>query len=103
MDFITDTIAWVVSAPFICLGWLIVGFLAGALARRIMGSPDRNFISDIVLGIIGAVVGGFLASMFLDMPTGGLPLVIANLVIAVIGACVVIAVRNAIIGRPRRA
>lgn len=87
MDFIGDIIA----APFICFGWIIVGILAGAIARSIMRSGNRPFWSDLVLGLIGALVGGLLASLFgLYRPDDGLGLVLANLIIATVGAMIII-------------
>lgn len=87
MDFIGDIIA----TPFICFGWIIVGILAGALARSIMRAGNRPFWSDMVLGLIGAVVGGLIASLLgLYKPDDGLELVLANLMIATIGAMIVI-------------
>lgn len=96
MDFIGD----IVSAPFICLGWIIVGAIAGSLARSIMKSGDRSLISDIILGIIGAFVGGLLAGIVGLGPSedaGGLGLVLVNLVIATVGAMILIGIRRAIL------
>jgi len=84
-----DFLASLVFSPFICLGWLIVGFVAGTLARRIMDRRDKSFIMDILLGIAGAVVGGFLVGIFLPdsfLPDRGLALFIANLFVATGGA-----------------
>ncbi len=47
--------------PIICIGWIIVGAIAGGLARQLMGSKDQPFINDVVLGLVGSVVGGFVA------------------------------------------
>ncbi len=89
-DFIGDLLRATICGPFICIGWLIVGAAAGALARTIAGGGG-NLITNMVLGLIGAIVGGILASIFrIDLPGGGIALVIANLVIATIGAVVVI-------------
>lgn len=91
MDFIGD----IISAPFICLGWIIVGAIAGSLARTIMRSGDRPFIMDLILGIAGAFVGGLLAGLVGLAPgddAGGLGLVLANLVIATIGAILLIGI-----------
>lgn len=93
MDFITALIA----SPFICLGWIIVGAAAGALARYFMGSPDQSFFSDMILGIIGAFFGGFVAGLLGLAPganTAGIELVVVNLVVATIGAMILIAVRR---------
>lgn len=42
------------------LGWLIVGFVAGGLARVVTGSEKRGCLGTIVVGIIGALIGGGL-------------------------------------------
>ena len=94
---IADAISWIVSAPFIILGWIIVGAIAGEFARRMTGSPDESFLSDLGLGIIGAIVGGFIAGILgLGLPSGGLPLVIANLFVATIGAAILIVIHRAV-------
>lgn len=93
-----DFIGSLVASPFICIGWIIVGAIAGSLARSLTGSRDASFVSDLILGLIGAVIGGILAG-FLGLgpsPTArGLELVIINLVIATIGAAVLIGLRRA--------
>ena len=91
MDFIND----VISAPFICLGWIIVGAIAGALARGIMRSSNEPLISDIILGIAGAFFGGFIAGILGMDPTAetsGITEVIVNLIIATIGAMILIGI-----------
>lgn len=40
------------------LAWLVVGFLAGALARWVTGSPRRGCLATIAVGIVGAFIGG---------------------------------------------
>lgn len=97
MDFITGIFA----SPFICLGWIIVGAIAGALARSLTGATDKPFIQDLILGILGAIVGGFLAGFFMGpelFRESGLTLVLVNLVVATIGAVVLILIRRAITG-----
>ena len=98
MDFIGD----ILSAPFICVGWIIVGAIAGALARSIMRSQDAPFFSDLILGIAGAIIGGFVASLLgvCPRPTDtGLTLVLINLVIATVGAAVLLAIGRAFMRR----
>jgi len=95
MDFIGD----ILSAPLICVGWIIVGAIAGALARTIMRSQDAPFFSDLLLGIAGAIIGGFIASLIGlgPRPTDtGLTLVLINLVIATVGAAVLLALKRAL-------
>lgn len=86
--------------PIICIGWLIVGAIAGTLARQIMKSSDAPLINDIVLGLIGSVIGGFIAGLLgIGRPDGGIERVIINLVISVIGAVIVIYIGRMIRGR----
>lgn len=95
MDFVGDIIA----APFICIGWIIVGAIAGSLARSITSSPDMPIIYDILLGIAGAFTGGVLAALFgvgPDEGTSGIALILVNLVIATVGAIVLIGLRRAV-------
>ena len=95
MDIITDILA----APFVCVGWLIVGAIAGALAHSVMKS-SAPLIGDIILGLLGALVGGFLVGLLrLYRPEGGLDGVIASLVVATIGAIILIAAGRLFTGR----
>ena len=68
--------------------WLVVGVAAGWLASNIMGSR-RGVIEYGLLGIVGAVVGGFLFSA-LDL--GGSSNILGQIVIATVGAVLVLAV-----------
>jgi uncharacterized membrane protein YeaQ/YmgE (transglycosylase-associated protein family) len=102
MDLVVDSILWFLKSPFICFGWLVIGFFAGSLARRIMGSDDKPFISDVLLGILGAVIGGWIVGGLTDMPSGGLSLVCANLIVATFGASLLIGLGNLLSGRPRK-
>ena len=94
-DFVTE----LVKSPFICLGWIIVGALAGAIAHSIMKSRG-SLVGDIILGLIGALVGGFVMGLIgIGKPDGGLMLVIVNLIIATVGAVILIAVGRIIRGQ----
>jgi len=72
---------------------IIIGALAGLIAEKIM-KFDTGLVMNIVLGILGAVVGNFLLGMF-GMMLGG---VIGQLIVAVAGACLLIYVYRAIKG-----
>ncbi len=97
-----DFISAMVTSPFICIGWIIIGAIAGALARSLTGASDKPFIQDLILGILGAIIGGFIAG-FLMGPNifreNGLTLVLINLVVATIGAVILIMIRRAVTGR----
>ena len=88
-DFIGDLL----SAPFICLGWIIIGALAGGLARYFTRSEDEPFIADLLLGLLGALVGGLLAGLIGFAPregTFGLERVLVNLALSTVGAAILI-------------
>jgi uncharacterized membrane protein YeaQ/YmgE (transglycosylase-associated protein family) len=75
--------------------WIIVGLVAGALAKLIMpGDDPGGFIITILLGIAGALVGGFLASL-IGIGGGG---IIWSIIIATIGAIILLAIYRAVAG-----
>jgi uncharacterized membrane protein YeaQ/YmgE (transglycosylase-associated protein family) len=76
------------------IAWLILGLIAGFIASRIVNKAGEGFVVDIVLGIVGAIVGGFLFSFFGAGGVTGLNLY--SLLVAVIGAIVVLVVYHAI-------
>lgn len=71
------------------LVWLAVGAIAGILARKIIGgTAPFGIIGDMILGLAGGVVGGYLMALAgLGNTTGGL---IATIVTATVGAVVII-------------
>ncbi len=99
MSSISDFIGALVKSPFICLGWIIIGALAGGLAHSVMKSRG-GLIGDIILGLVGALVGGFVLGLLgIGKPDGGLTLIIVNLVIATVGAVILIALGRLIRGQ----
>jgi uncharacterized membrane protein YeaQ/YmgE (transglycosylase-associated protein family) len=79
------------------LAWLILGLIAGFIASKIVNKSGAGVIIDIVLGIVGAFVGGFLFTFFGAAPVTGLN--IYSIIVAIIGAIVVLAIYHAIAGR----
>jgi uncharacterized membrane protein YeaQ/YmgE (transglycosylase-associated protein family) len=79
------------------LSWIIIGLIAGWLAGVIMKGSGYGVLSDIGLGIIGALVGGFLAGAIFGIPFTGFSLL--SLVVALAGAIIVVAIVRAL---PRR-
>ena len=79
------------------LAWIVLGLLAGWLAGMLMRGGGYGLIGDIVLGILGAIVGGWLTGQLLhqDMVSG---LNLESLIVAVIGAVVLIAVSRLFTG-----
>jgi uncharacterized membrane protein YeaQ/YmgE (transglycosylase-associated protein family) len=82
------------------IGWIVVGFLAGALSGAVVGGRTaRGCLPNIVVGVLGAIVGGWIAQQLnFDRPTG----FVAALVVAVIGSIVVRVILEAISPRDRR-
>jgi len=75
--------------------WLLMGLIVGAITGFLMRSNYPWYI-DILLGLVGAAVGGWLSSIFLGMDlTGGFNL--TSLITAVIGAVIVVAVTRLIL------
>jgi uncharacterized membrane protein YeaQ/YmgE (transglycosylase-associated protein family) len=94
-----DVIGNIVAFPFVCIGWIIVGAIAGALAHSIMKS-SAPLINDIILGLVGAVVGGFVVGLFVDVSDrGGLTGVLISIVVATIGGIILIALGRMLTGR----
>ena len=74
------------------ISMIVVGLIAGLIARAIMPGPDpMGWIGTIVLGIVGSFVGGFLASTLLGRGTGS-ALEPTGIVGSIIGALVVLAI-----------
>ena len=72
------------------LVWAVVGLVAGFLASRIMLGHGLGLIGDVLVGIVGAVVGGFLADYFgVHLTVVGHPIV-SEVVVAFIGALVLL-------------
>jgi uncharacterized membrane protein YeaQ/YmgE (transglycosylase-associated protein family) len=79
------------------IGWIILGLIAGFIASQIVNRRGEGVILDIVLGIVGAVVGGWLFAFFGSTGVTGFNLY--SMVVAVIGAVVVLLIYHAITGK----
>ena len=79
------------------IGWIVLGLIAGFIASKIVNHTGQGVLMDIVLGIVGAVVGGFLFTTFGAAPVTGFN--VYSMIVAVVGAIVVLLVAHAITGR----
>ena len=79
------------------IAWILLGLVAGWLAGQFMRGGGYGIIGDIVLGIIGALVGGFLSGTLLGVDVTGFN--IPSIIIAFVGAVIVVAVARALTGR----
>lgn len=73
--------------------WIIFGALVGWVASMVMGGGG-GLVWDIVVGIVGAVLGGFIMNVLGQSGVGGFTLY--SFVVALIGACVLIAIVRAL-------
>ncbi len=79
------------------LTWIIIGLIAGALGKLIMpGDDPGGFIVTIILGIVGAFVGGFVFSLFGGAGVTGFNL--GSILVATVGAIIVLAIYRAVAG-----
>jgi len=76
------------------LAWIVLGLVAGFVGSKIVNKTGEGLFLDIVLGIVGAIVGGWLFSMFGASGVTGLNLY--SFAVAVVGAIVVLVVYHAI-------
>ena len=68
--------------------WLLVGALAGWIASKVVGTDSQQgWMGNIVMGVLGALVGGFLFNLISDAPDA-LELNIGSIIVAIIGAIV---------------
>ena len=79
------------------IGWLILGLIAGFVASKIYAGSGQGIVVDIVLGAIGAIVGGFLFNAFGGVGVTGFNLY--SMVVAVIGAVIVLWLYHTVMGR----
>ncbi|MBD2099910.1 GlsB/YeaQ/YmgE family stress response membrane protein [Leptolyngbya sp. FACHB-261] len=71
------------------LSWIVVGLIAGAIAKAIYpGHQGGGILATMLLGIVGALVGGFVGSALLGVAFTGFS--IQGLLIAIAGACIVL-------------
>lgn len=76
------------------VAWIILGLVAGFVGSKIVNKTGEGVFLDIILGIVGAIVGGWLFSIFGASGVTGLNLY--SLAVAVVGAIVVLVVYHAI-------
>jgi uncharacterized membrane protein YeaQ/YmgE (transglycosylase-associated protein family) len=82
---------------------IVIGIIAGYLARLLVPGPDpMSFLQTVVLGIVGSFVGGFLGYILFgeDLSEGGIQT--AGIIGSVLGAVVALIIYNMVGRRPRR-
>ena len=79
------------------LAWLLLGLISGFIASKIVNHSGAGILLDIVLGIVGAMVGGWLFATLGATPITGFN--IYSMFVAVVGAIVVLVIYHALFGR----
>ena len=83
------------------LAWIVVGLIAGWLASQVMRGGGYGLIGDIIVGVVGALIGGFLAATLLNMPDAVNGINVTSILVAFVGAVILIALLRAVSGRRR--
>ena len=81
------------------ISWIILGLIAGFIGSKIVESEGQGFWLNIALGIVGALVGGFLFDLIGASGVTGLN--IYSMIVAILGSIVVLLIYNALTGRRR--
>lgn len=83
------------------LSWLVVGLIAGFLASRVMRGGGSGLIGDIIVGIVGALIGGFLAATLLNIPNAVNGINLPSIIVAFVGAVILLWLLRMVSGRRR--
>ena len=79
------------------IAWIVLGLIAGFIGSKIVNKTGEGLLLDIILGIVGAVVGGYLFQTFGMAGVSGVNLY--SILVAVVGAVVVLVIYHAIFRR----
>ena len=82
------------------IAWIVLGLVAGFIASKIVNKSGEGVVLDILLGIVGAVVGGYLFQTFGMAGVTGLN--ISSILVAVVGAVIFLVIYHAILRRGAR-
>jgi uncharacterized membrane protein YeaQ/YmgE (transglycosylase-associated protein family) len=80
--------------PMSLLAWIVLGIVAGFIGSKLVNKTGEGLIRDLVLGVVGAIVGGWLFALVGQAGVTGLNLY--SLLVAVVGSVVVLFVYHAI-------
>ena len=80
------------------IAWIILGLIAGWIASKIVVGTGQGLFLDIALGIVGAIVGGFLYSQIMG-GEGVTGVNIGSIIVSIIGAIIVLWVYHLVAGR----
>jgi uncharacterized membrane protein YeaQ/YmgE (transglycosylase-associated protein family) len=81
------------------LTWIVVGLIAGWLASVVVRGGGYGIIGDIIVGVVGALLGGFLAGALLGIPNAVSGFNLPSIFVAFLGAVLLIVILRAVSGR----
>jgi uncharacterized membrane protein YeaQ/YmgE (transglycosylase-associated protein family) len=81
------------------LAWIVLGLISGFIASKIVNKTGEGVLLDIILGIVGAVIGGYIFTLFGHVGVTGFD--IRSMLVAVVGAVVFLLIKHALFGRGR--
>ena len=81
------------------VAWIVVGLVAGFLASLVMRGGGYGIVGDIIIGMVGAVIGGFLAGTLLNIPDVMTGINVTSIFVAFAGAVILIALLRLVSGR----
>ena len=82
------------------LSWIVLGLISGFIASKIVNASGQGVVMDIVLGIIGAIAGGWLFNAIGHIGVTGVNLY--SILVAVVGAVIVLFIYHALVGKRAR-
>jgi uncharacterized membrane protein YeaQ/YmgE (transglycosylase-associated protein family) len=82
------------------LSWILLGLIAGALAKFILPGPDPGgIVVTIIVGIVGAILGGFLATQLFGIQTNDAFFDLETWIAAIVGAIILLLIYRLVVGR----
>jgi uncharacterized membrane protein YeaQ/YmgE (transglycosylase-associated protein family) len=91
-DHVMAVLAELALSPGGVISWIVVGLISGWLAGLMMSGGGYGIVADTLLGLVGALIGGFVSGFFITGDAGFW----GSIVVAFIGACILIAIARAI-------
>ena len=79
------------------IGWIVLGLVAGFIGSKIVNREGQGFFINIILGIVGAIVGGYTFNAFGAAGVTGFN--IYSMLVAIVGAIIVLVIYHALFGR----
>jgi uncharacterized membrane protein YeaQ/YmgE (transglycosylase-associated protein family) len=84
------------------LSWIVVGAIAGWLSGQVMKGRGFGLLGDIIVGVVGGLIGGFLADVLFKVPNAVNGINLTSILVAFLGAIVLLFVARLFQGRGRR-